>query len=151
MPATRPQKKPLWCTRCKAVFVGEACEAGHAPFMYTSKIPRDVEGAELQLAAALVAIVQDTLSSMPLMKGLSKEQLASVAKAMESVSYPEGEAICRQGARGDFFYIIADGKVNVHVDKSSPPYTKPDAKPRNTIRGETKVAELQVRATGDAL
>ena len=114
MPAAgRPQKKPLWCTRCKAVFVGEACEAGHAPFMYTSKIPRDVEGAELQLAAALVAIVQDTLSSMPLMKGLSKEQLASVAKAMESVSYPEGEAICRQGARGDFFYIIEHGKVRV--------------------------------------
>ena len=111
-----PPPTPQWCTRCKAVFLGETCPAGHAAFMYTSKIP---EGETLghdqqaQLDESRTKVVLDSLRTMALMKGLAAEQLTAVASAMESVEYGEGEAICRQGERGDYFYVVDGGKVRV--------------------------------------
>ena len=52
-----------------------------------------------------------------------------------------------QGQEGDFFYIIADGKVNVPSTSPRRLTRAPDAKHRDTIRGDTKVAELEVRAS----
>eukprot|EP01043_Picozoa_sp_COSAG02_P038220 COSAG02_NODE_2931_length_7716_cov_3.042536_3_plen_1414_part_00 len=106
----------LWCTRCKAVFVGEECPAGHAEFLYTSQIPSGVtlsEAQRAQLAESRVGIVLESLRTMALMKGLAAEQLTAIASTMESVNFDEGEAICRQGDRGDFFYVVERGKVRV--------------------------------------
>ena len=106
----------LWCTRCKAVFVGDGCPAGHAEFLYTSQIPSGVtlnEAQRAQLAESRVGIVLESLRSMALMKGLAAEQLTAIASTMESVNFDEGEAICRQGDRGDFFYVVERGKVRV--------------------------------------
>lgn len=110
------QMEPLWCSRCKGVFVGEACPQGHAAFMYTSKIPKGEAMSEevaATLAEARVKIVQESLRTMGLMKGLAAEQLTAIALAMESVEFGEGEAICRQGDRGDYFYVVDRGKVRV--------------------------------------
>ena len=107
----------LWCTRCKAVFVGDGgCPAGHADFLYTSQIPSGVTVSEeqrAQLAESRVSIVLESLRTMPLMKGLAAKQLTAIASAMESVNFNEGEFICRQGDRGDFFYVVDRGKVRV--------------------------------------
>ena len=40
-----------------------------------------------------------------------------VAKIMRFVEYEQGDEICRQGEKGDLFYIIVTGRVNVCVCK----------------------------------
>ncbi|XP_073241493.1 cGMP-dependent protein kinase 1-like isoform X3 [Porites lutea] len=55
----------------------------------------------------------DFLKSVPLLKDLREDILSKVADVIEEVSYDEGEYIIRQGARGDTFFIIKKGKVNV--------------------------------------
>uniref|UniRef100_A0A3Q2CSE8 cGMP-dependent protein kinase n=1 Tax=Cyprinodon variegatus TaxID=28743 RepID=A0A3Q2CSE8_CYPVA len=55
----------------------------------------------------------DFLKSVPTFKGLSEETLSKMADVMEETHYDDGEYIIRQGARGDTFFIISKGKVNV--------------------------------------
>ncbi|XP_024243532.1 cGMP-dependent protein kinase 1 isoform X3 [Oncorhynchus tshawytscha] len=53
------------------------------------------------------------LKSVPTFQGLSEEILSKLADVMEETHYGDGEYIVRQGARGDTFFIISKGKVNV--------------------------------------
>uniref|UniRef100_A0A4W5MMZ2 cGMP-dependent protein kinase n=1 Tax=Hucho hucho TaxID=62062 RepID=A0A4W5MMZ2_9TELE len=53
------------------------------------------------------------LKSVPTFQGLSEEILSKLADVMEETHYRDGEYIIRQGARGDTFFIISKGKVNV--------------------------------------
>ncbi|XP_019901819.1 cGMP-dependent protein kinase 1 isoform X1 [Esox lucius] len=53
------------------------------------------------------------LKSVPTFQGLSEEILSKLADVMEETHYGDGEYIIRQGARGDTFFIISKGKVNV--------------------------------------
>uniref|UniRef100_A0A1A8BBP1 cGMP-dependent protein kinase n=2 Tax=Nothobranchius TaxID=28779 RepID=A0A1A8BBP1_NOTKA len=55
----------------------------------------------------------DFLKSVPTFQGLSEETLSKLADVMEETHYEDGEYIVRQGARGDTFFIISKGKVNV--------------------------------------
>uniref|UniRef100_A0A3B5L062 cGMP-dependent protein kinase n=1 Tax=Xiphophorus couchianus TaxID=32473 RepID=A0A3B5L062_9TELE len=55
----------------------------------------------------------DFLKSVPTFQGLSEETLSKLADVMEETHYDDGEYIIRQGARGDTFFIISKGKVNV--------------------------------------
>ncbi|XP_012734552.1 cGMP-dependent protein kinase 1 isoform X2 [Fundulus heteroclitus] len=55
----------------------------------------------------------DFLKSVPTFQGLTEETLSKLADVMEETHYDDGEYIIRQGARGDTFFIISKGKVNV--------------------------------------
>uniref|UniRef100_A0A087XNI1 cGMP-dependent protein kinase n=2 Tax=Poecilia TaxID=8080 RepID=A0A087XNI1_POEFO len=55
----------------------------------------------------------DFLKSVPTFQGLPEETLSKLADVMEETHYDDGEYIIRQGARGDTFFIISKGKVNV--------------------------------------
>jgi len=53
------------------------------------------------------------LKSVPLLREVPEETLAKIADVLEEVFYEEGEYIIRQGARGDTFFIIKKGQVDV--------------------------------------
>ncbi|XP_074476034.1 protein kinase cGMP-dependent 1b isoform X1 [Sebastes fasciatus] len=55
----------------------------------------------------------DFLKSVPTFEGLPEETLSKLADVMEETHYEDGEFIIRQGARGDTFFIISKGQVNV--------------------------------------
>ncbi|XP_051959432.1 cGMP-dependent protein kinase 1-like isoform X1 [Xyrauchen texanus] len=59
------------------------------------------------------------LKSVPTFQGLSEEILSKLADVLEETHYSDGEFIIRQGARGDTFFIISKGKVN--VTREDPP------------------------------
>ncbi|XP_045926914.1 cGMP-dependent protein kinase 1 isoform X1 [Micropterus dolomieu] len=53
------------------------------------------------------------LKSVPTFHGLQEDILSKLADVLEETHYENGEYIIRQGARGDTFFIISKGKVNV--------------------------------------
>ncbi|XP_020614640.1 cGMP-dependent protein kinase 1-like isoform X2 [Orbicella faveolata] len=55
----------------------------------------------------------DFLKSVPLLAKLREDLLSKVADVIEEAFYDEGEYIIRQGARGDTFFIIKKGAVNI--------------------------------------
>ncbi|KAI7797250.1 putative cGMP-dependent protein kinase 1, partial [Triplophysa rosa] len=57
-------------------------------------------------------------SDVPTFQGLSEEILSKLADVLEETHYGDGEYIIRQGARGDTFFIISKGKVNVTREDS---------------------------------
>ncbi|XP_018080561.1 cGMP-dependent protein kinase 1 isoform X2 [Xenopus laevis] len=59
------------------------------------------------------------LKSVPTFQGLSEEILSKLADVLEETHYDSGDYIIRQGARGDTFFIISKGKVNVTREDSS--------------------------------
>ncbi|XP_068585421.1 cGMP-dependent protein kinase 1-like isoform X1 [Cebidichthys violaceus] len=61
----------------------------------------------------------DFLKSVPTFQGLPEETLSKLADVMEETHYEDGEFIIRQGARGDTFFIISKGKVNVTQEDSA--------------------------------
>src|SRR5687768_18568682 len=54
-----------------------------------------------------------SLSSVPLFRGLSDEQLLPLAEVAVPATYRPGEAIMRQGDPGESVYVITEGKVEV--------------------------------------
>ncbi|XP_055503223.1 cGMP-dependent protein kinase 1 [Leucoraja erinacea] len=59
------------------------------------------------------------LKSVPTFQTISEEILSKLADVLEETYYEDGEYIIRQGARGDTFFIISKGKVNVTREESS--------------------------------
>lgn len=56
---------------------------------------------------------ENFLELVPLLKDLDKWERLSVADALESAEYKDGEVIVKQGEKGDEFFIIVEGKVVV--------------------------------------
>ena len=60
---------------------------------------------------------QDTkvqaLKNAPLFEGLSRKQLAEVARHSEDLELEPGKVLCKEGAIGHEFFVIIDGKVKV--------------------------------------
>ncbi|XP_074647310.1 cGMP-dependent protein kinase 1-like [Tubulanus polymorphus] len=67
----------------------------------------------------------DFLRSVPILKVLPEEKLSKLADIIEETNYKAGEYIVRQGARGDTFFIISKGQVEVLQ--------------RSTVRGEPQL------------
>lgn len=55
----------------------------------------------------------DFLLSVPVLKEIPDDSLAKIADVLEEAFYEEGEYIIRQGARGDTFFILKQGSVDV--------------------------------------
>jgi Cyclic nucleotide-binding domain len=63
---------------------------------------------------ATVPVVEIALlRSVPLFASLSPPTLESLAHALEPVAVPAGTEVIREGERGDRFYVIADGELEI--------------------------------------
>ena len=60
---------------------------------------------------------QDTkvqaLKRAPLFEGLSRKELAEVARVTEDLEVPAGEVLCEEGETGQEFFVIVEGKTDV--------------------------------------
>jgi CRP/FNR family transcriptional regulator, cyclic AMP receptor protein len=61
---------------------------------------------------------QDTkvqaLDGVPLFDGLSKKELAQLARLSEDLEVEPGKVLCKEGEIGKEFFVIVDGKVKVN-------------------------------------
>jgi CRP-like cAMP-binding protein len=55
----------------------------------------------------------EALKRAPLFEGLSRKQLTELARLTEDVDFKAGEILCRQGERGQEFFVIMEGEVEV--------------------------------------
>lgn len=55
----------------------------------------------------------DALGQAPLFDGLSRKQLAQIARLSDDLDVPAGTVLCREGSRGEEFFVIVDGSVEV--------------------------------------
>ena len=51
------------------------------------------------------------LKAFPIFASLKPEELATLAAQFQEERRPRGELLIRQGAEGDFFYLIEEGQV----------------------------------------
>jgi anion transporter len=58
----------------------------------------------------------DTIRSIPIFSGLSREDIAKVMGKMEEISFGAGATIFSQGDQGDAFYLIQSGTVQVVLE-----------------------------------
>ena len=63
-----------------------------------------------------MADLADTLRTIPLFSGLSREDIAKVLGKLEEKSFPPGTTIFSQGDKGDSFYFIQSGAVQVVLE-----------------------------------
>lgn len=60
---------------------------------------------------------QDTkvaaLKRSPLFEGLSRRQLVQIARLTDDLEVPMGTVLCREGTRGQEFFVITDGEAAV--------------------------------------
>jgi CRP/FNR family cyclic AMP-dependent transcriptional regulator len=63
-----------------------------------------------------MADLADVIKNVPLFSGLSREDLAKVLGKMEEQSYGAGTLIFSQGDKGDAFYLIQSGAVQVVLE-----------------------------------
>ena len=55
----------------------------------------------------------DALGRAPLFEGLSKNDLAQLAKVTEDLEVDAGKVLCEEGKPGKEFFVIVDGEVEV--------------------------------------
>jgi CRP-like cAMP-binding protein len=60
-------------------------------------------------------LLAETIREIPIFSGLSREDIAKVLSKMEECSFTSGAIIFSQGDRGDAFYFIESGAVQVVV------------------------------------
>jgi CRP-like cAMP-binding protein len=83
-------------------------------------VPISQAGAQYGLAAAAGEpwrptgrATADLLARVPLFEGLSKRHLRRVAGLAERASFVPGRRVVAEGAAGDAFYVILDGRARV--------------------------------------
>ena len=57
----------------------------------------------------------EALKRAPLFEGLSKKELAQLARVSEDLEVPAGDVICREGDTGREFFVIVEGEIEVTV------------------------------------
>ena len=53
------------------------------------------------------------LKKSPLFEGLSRKQLADLARLSDDLDMPAGTVLCKEGSRGQEFFVIVDGEAEV--------------------------------------
>ena len=61
----------------------------------------------------------DTIRSIPIFSGLSREDIAKVLGKMEETLFLDGATIFSQGDQGDAFYLIQSGSVQVVIESGA--------------------------------
>ena len=77
--------------------------------------------------------------SLPFINHLEDAQLGRIVDSVQMESFPSGHYICRQGARGDSFFIILHGKVRVSQSVEE----------RNEVRDDPHEKVIRTLSTGD--
>lgn len=54
-----------------------------------------------------------SLKQSPLFEGLSRKQLADLARLSDDLEMPAGTVLCKEGSRGQEFFVIVDGEAEV--------------------------------------
>jgi anion transporter len=65
-----------------------------------------------------VTDLAETIRNIPLFSGLAREDIAKILGKLEEKSFPAGATIFSQGDKGDAFYIIKDGAVQVLLESA---------------------------------
>ena len=65
-----------------------------------------------------MADLAETIRNIPLFSGLSREDIAKILGKLEEKSFPTGATIFSQGEKGDSFYIIQSGAVQVLLESA---------------------------------
>ena len=65
-----------------------------------------------------MADLAETLLSIPLFSGLSREDIAKILGKLEEVSFPSGAIVFSQGDAGDAFYLVQSGTVQVMIGRA---------------------------------
>mmetsp|Transcript_106776 Transcript_106776/g.298892 ORF Transcript_106776/g.298892 Transcript_106776/m.298892 type:complete len:463 (+) Transcript_106776:69-1457(+) len=60
--------------------------------------------------------LREALSFSHVFTEFDAEETDTLIQSLEPVDFPAGRVICRQGQRGDYFYIIQEGTVQYSVD-----------------------------------
>jgi CRP-like cAMP-binding protein len=55
----------------------------------------------------------EALKRVPLFEGLSRKQLTELAKVTEDVDVEAGKVLCREGDRGQEFFVLMEGEAEV--------------------------------------
>jgi CRP-like cAMP-binding protein len=55
----------------------------------------------------------EALKQSPLFEGLSRKQLAALARLTDDLDVPAGTVLCREGSRGREFFVIIEGEAAV--------------------------------------
>ena len=55
----------------------------------------------------------EALRRAPLFEGLSKRELAELARVTDELAVPEGTVLCKEGGLGSEFFVILDGTASV--------------------------------------
>lgn len=55
----------------------------------------------------------EALRRVPLFEGLSRKQLTELAKVTEDVDVEAGKVLCREGDRGQEFFVLMEGEAEV--------------------------------------
>jgi CRP-like cAMP-binding protein len=63
-----------------------------------------------------MADLADTIRAISLFSGLSREDIAKILGRLEEKFFPAGTTILSQGDKGDSFYIIQSGAVQVVLE-----------------------------------
>jgi anion transporter len=63
-----------------------------------------------------MADLADTIRTIPLFSGLSREDIAKILGRLEEKSFKAGTTVLSQGDKGDSFYIIQSGAVQVVLE-----------------------------------
>jgi CRP-like cAMP-binding protein len=58
------------------------------------------------------------LKNIPLFKDIADKDIESIAERLEEIVVPAGKIIFESGDKGDCFYIIKKGKVNVYINNT---------------------------------
>lgn len=53
------------------------------------------------------------LKALPLFEDLSRRQLIQVARLTDDLDVPSGTVLCKEGSRGDEFFVIIEGEAGV--------------------------------------
>lgn len=69
-----------------------------------------------EAAQAKVAKYGAFLASVPLLERLTKTERSKIAKTMKEESFEAGAVIFEQGSKGDLFYVVLEGSVDIEVD-----------------------------------
>jgi CPA1 family monovalent cation:H+ antiporter len=106
--------------------VGRAGELGILPEGVAKAIHKQQQSQlralrRTDLSTYLEVGVGELLTKVPMFAGLGENQFARIILYLKERSFPKGEVIIRQGARGDSLYMIARGLVAVIDNNTDQP------------------------------
>lgn len=94
------------------------------------------------------AEVQRALTRVPLLEGLTKQQIMKISDSVEIIRFKPEEYIIRKGSEGNIFYMIKDGTVRVINVGASEQFRDHELGPgdyfgeRALITGEPRAADV---------